>query len=60
MAAAFPERTPMALEEFLALPEQDENGNRFELDEGELTTLSPMGAPHARCVTKSVLIWTVS
>lgn len=49
---AFPERIMMTLDEFLALPEQDENGNHFELDEGELITLSPTGAPHARRVTK--------
>lgn len=50
-ALAFPERITMTLEEFLALPEQDEHGNHFELDEGELVVLSPVGAPHARRVT---------
>lgn len=52
MTGLLEERRMMTLEEFLALPEQDENGNHFELDEGELITLSPVGAPHARRVVK--------
>lgn len=51
-AVASTERITMTLEEFLALPEQDESGNHFELDEGELITLSPTGAPHARRVAE--------
>ncbi len=43
-------RMTLTLEEFLALPEMDENGNHFELDEGELITLSPTGYPHGRRV----------
>lgn len=48
----YPERITMTLEEFLALPEQDEQGNHFELNEGELITLSPTGYPHGRRVGK--------
>ena len=51
MTGLLEERRTMTLEEFLALPEQDEQGNHFELDEGELIILSPVGAPHARRVT---------
>ncbi len=46
------ERVTMTLEEFLQLPEQDEQGNHFELDEGELIILSPVGRPHGRRVVK--------
>lgn len=52
MTGLLEERRTMTLEEFLALPEEDEQGNHFELDEGELVTLSPTGAPHARRVVK--------
>ncbi len=41
----------LTLDEFLALPEQDDEGHHFELDEGELITLSPTGAIHARRVS---------
>lgn len=52
MTGLLEERKTMTLEEFLALPELDENGNHFELDEGELITLSPVGRTHGRRVTK--------
>ena len=52
MTGLIEERITMTLEEFLALPETDENGNHFELDEGELVTLSPVGRPHGRRVIK--------
>ncbi len=52
MTSALGERTTLTLEEFLQLPEQDENGNHFELDEGELITLSPVGRSHGRRVVK--------
>lgn len=42
------ERTTLTLDEFLALPEHDENGNFFELSEGKLLKVSPTGYPHAR------------
>ena len=45
------ESRTLTLDEFLALPEQDADGNHFELDEGELVTSSPTGATHARRVT---------
>jgi Uma2 family endonuclease len=40
--------TTVTLEEFLALPEQEEDGSHYELDEGELIRLSPTGKPHGR------------
>lgn len=40
--------TTVTLEEFLALPEQEEDGTHYELDEGELVRLSPTGKPHGR------------
>ena len=42
------ERTTLTLDEFLALPEHDEDGNLFELSEGKLLKVSPTGYPHAR------------
>lgn len=45
MAAA---ASTFTLEEFLALPEQEEDGTHYELDEGELIRLSPTGKPHGR------------
>ena len=45
------ESRTLTLDEFLALPEQDADGKHFELDEGELVTLSPAEATHARRVT---------
>jgi Uma2 family endonuclease len=44
--------TTLTLEEFLALPEQEEDGTHYELDEGELIRLSPTGQPHSRRVDK--------
>lgn len=43
--------TTLTLEEFLALPEQ-EDGTHYELDEGELVRLSPTGKPHSRRIDK--------
>ncbi len=42
----------LTLEEFLALPEHEEDGTHYELDEGELVRLSPAGKPHARRIDK--------
>jgi Uma2 family endonuclease len=39
--------TTLSLEEFLKLPEQEEDGTHYELDEGELVRLSPTGKPRA-------------
>ncbi len=44
--------TTLTLEEFLALPEQEEDGTHYELDEGELVRLSPTGKPHSRRIDK--------
>lgn len=52
MTGVLEERTTMNLAEFLALPEQDEHGNHFELDEGDLVILSPTGYPYGRRVVK--------
>jgi Uma2 family endonuclease len=43
-------KTVVSLEDFLQLPEQGPNGEHYELDEGELITLSPAGRPHSRRV----------
>jgi len=37
-------KTTISLEEFLKLPESEADGTHYELDEGELITLSPGGA----------------
>ncbi|MGA7410869.1 MAG: Uma2 family endonuclease [Bryobacteraceae bacterium] len=37
-------KTTISLEEFLKLPEAEDDGTHYELDEGELITLSPGGA----------------
>lgn len=52
MTSLLEERISMTLEEFLALPERDEHGNHFELDEGELVIVSPVGRPHGRRVAR--------
>lgn len=44
--------TTFTLEEFLALPEQEEDGTHYELDEGELVRLSATGKRHSRRIDK--------
>jgi Uma2 family endonuclease len=39
-------RTTMSLAEFLKLPEHELDGTHYELDEGQLITLSPSGGRH--------------
>lgn len=39
-------KTLMSLDEFLKLPEAEEDGTHYELDEGELILLSPSGFNH--------------
>src|SRR5277367_891192 len=41
-------RTTISLEEFLRLPETEADGTHYELDEGELITLSPGGALNSK------------
>lgn len=48
MTSLSAEPVTMTLEAFLQFSEQHEDGNHYELDEGELITLSPTGYPHAR------------
>jgi len=50
------ERTTLTLDEFLALPEHDENGSLFELSEGKLLKVSPTGYPHARRIIEIGLV----
>lgn len=45
-------KTTISLEEFLKLPDFEEDGTHYELDEGELITLSPSGVPHAKRIDK--------
>ena len=40
-------KTTISLEEFLKLPEAEDDGTHYELDEGELITLSPGGTNHS-------------
>lgn len=40
-------KTTFSLEEFLKLPEHEEDGTHYELDEGELIRLSPAGKNHS-------------
>ena len=40
-------RTILSLEEFLKLPEHEEDGTHYELDEGQLIVLPPPRRPHA-------------
>lgn len=42
----------MSLAEFLKLPEYEIDGTHYELDEGELISLSPSGGPHAFLMTR--------
>ncbi|MGA8595615.1 MAG: Uma2 family endonuclease [Bryobacteraceae bacterium] len=46
-------KTTISLDEFLKLPEFEEDGTHYELDEGELITLSPSGGRHAIRVQKT-------
>ena len=45
-------KTTLSLQEFLKLPEAEADGTHYELDEGEIVTLSPTGMPHARCIER--------
>jgi len=45
-------KTVLSLEEFLKLPESEKDGTHYELDEGELITLSPTAGPHARQIDR--------
>jgi Uma2 family endonuclease len=45
-------KTLLSLEEFLKLPDFEEDGTHYELDEGEVITLSPSGGSHARQVDR--------
>jgi Uma2 family endonuclease len=42
----------ISLEEFLKLPDQEEDGTHYELDEGELVRLSPTGKTHAHRIDR--------
>jgi len=48
MTRLLAEPVTMTLEAFLQFSGQQDDGNHYELDEGELITLSPTGYPHAR------------
>jgi Uma2 family endonuclease len=40
------------LEEFMKLPDFEEDGTHYELDEGELVALSPSAGPHGRRIDR--------
>ncbi|MBV8069235.1 MAG: Uma2 family endonuclease [Acidobacteriaceae bacterium] len=44
-------RTTLSLDQFLALPEREEDGTTYELSDGELIRLSPPGYRHALIIT---------
>lgn len=48
MTSLFAEPVTMSLQAFLEFSENQDDGNQYELDEGELITLSPTGYPHGR------------
>ncbi len=50
MTSLLTEPVTMTLEAFLQFSEQQDDGNHYELDEGELITLSPVGYLHGRRV----------
>jgi Uma2 family endonuclease len=45
-------KTALSLEQFLCLPDFEEDGTHYELDEGELIKLSPTGTPHGVLVIR--------
>lgn len=52
MSTLLAEPVTMSLQAFLEFSEGQDDGNRYELDEGELITLSPTGYPHGRRIGK--------
>jgi Putative restriction endonuclease len=47
-------KTTISLDEFLKLPDFEEDGTHYELDEGKLITLSPSGGRQAKRIDKIV------
>ena len=43
-------KTTISLEEFLKLPDSEDDGTHYELDDGELITLSPGGTKNSRLI----------
>jgi Uma2 family endonuclease len=49
-------QTTLTLEQFLALPEREENGTHYELSAGELITLPPPGYRHGAIIANIVFL----